>query len=115
MTQDFEKALTGEQEVQISVKKKDGKGRTVPVWFSVEGRTLELMPMYGQKTKWFKVVESSGNLEIRAKDAVKSASPKIVRDRKTIDAIKRRFGAKYGEGQVSKYYPNQDVALEVQI
>jgi hypothetical protein len=105
-----------EEEVLISfVRSKDGKTKTLPVWFTVNGGKFELLPMYGLKTKWFADVEKAGKIGLRVKEWNKSSEPKILRDSKVIDDIKRRFSMKYGEGQVKKYYPTSDIALEISL
>jgi hypothetical protein len=103
-----------EEEVRITfVSSKDGKKRSIPVWFTISEGKMELMPMYGFRTKWFLDVEKTGSLSLQVKDWKKDATPAIVQDPKTIADVKLRFSRKYGEDQVRRYYPNQDVALEI--
>jgi hypothetical protein len=105
-----------EEEVLISyVRSKDRKTKTIPIWFTVNGSKMELLPMYGLKTKWFADVEKAGTMDLKIKEWKKASKPKILRDSKAIDDIKRRFSVKYGEGQVKRYYPTQDVALEISL
>jgi len=106
-----------EEEVLITyVRSKDGKIRTIPIWFTVNGSKMELLPMYGLKTKWFVDVEKGAPLDLKIKEWRKKASrPKILLDSKAVDDIKRRFSVKYGEGQVKRYYPTSDVALEISL
>jgi hypothetical protein len=115
MTQGFEKVLEGEEEVRVTFARKAGGKRTIPIWFTVKGRTLELLPMYGLKTKWFADVEAAGSLELKVREQVKVASPKIIRDPEVVEEIKERFGVKYGEDNVRKYYPTSDVAFEISL
>lgn len=115
MAEEFVKALAGEEEVRISFARKNGKKRTIPVWFTLEGRTLELLPMHGLKTKWFMEVEKDGRFQVQAKGAVRSVSPKVVRDVESVTRIKKRFALKYGKDDVRRYYPTSEVALEVQV
>lgn len=112
----FAKSLAGEEEIQITVvRRKDGKKRILPIWFAVDGNTLQLLPMYGLKTRWFRDVEKSGSMEIRAKEEMKRAVPKVVRDQAKVDGVKLRFSRKYGEGEVRRYYPTSEVALEISL
>jgi hypothetical protein len=105
-----------DEEVMISfVKSKDGKIRTIPVWFAVYEGKMDLLPMYGSKTKWLGDVEKSGKIGLSIRDWRRESKPKILKDSKAIDDIKRRFSVKYGESQVKRYYPTQDVALEIQL
>jgi hypothetical protein len=106
--------LSREEEAQITfVKSKDGKKKTIPVWFTVNEGKVELLPMYGLKTKWFVDVEKSGNIELKVKDWKKEAKAIVVRDSADVNRIKRRFGNKYGENEVKRYYPTSEVALEL--
>lgn len=47
----FVKSLAGEGEVKISFLKRNGKRRTLTVWFALDGKQLELLPLSGLKTK----------------------------------------------------------------
>jgi hypothetical protein len=76
---------------------------------------MELLPMYGLKTKWLGDVEKSGTIGVSIKNWKMESKPKIVRDSKVIDDIKRGFSIKYGESQVKRYYPTSDVALEISL
>lgn len=108
--------LPQEDEVLISfTRSRDRKTRTIPVWFTVNGGKMELLPMYGLKTKWFVDVEKSGAVELKVKDWKKASRPRILRDSKAVGEIKRRFSAKYGGGRVKRYYPTSDVALEISL
>jgi hypothetical protein len=109
-----EDALLSEEEVLITfVRSKNGKTRTIPVWFTLNSGKMELLPMYGLKTKWFVDLERSGRVGLGVKGWKKDAKPTFVRDPKTVDEIKERFSVKYGKGKVKKYYPTSEIALEI--
>jgi len=107
-------ALSDEEEVRITIFKKDGKKRTIPVWFTVEGGKLKLLPMYGLRTRWFQDVEREGSIVVKAKSREERFRPKVVRDRQTIDGIVDSFAEKYGASS-RKYYATQDVALLIDL
>ncbi len=112
----FPKSLYGKEEIRISVvRRKDGKRRTLPIWFAVEGTTLQLLPMYGLNTQWFRDVEKNGTMEIRTGREMKSAAPRIIREPAAVDRVKQRFSRKYGSVEVRKYYPTSEVALEIRL
>jgi hypothetical protein len=112
-----ERSLTGpkdESEVQITyIRSKNGRRRKLPVWFTLNQGRMELLPMHGEKTKWFVDVEKSGKIELEVSGWKKEAKPKTVRDSGRVDEIKGRFSAKYGAGDVRRYYPTSEVALEI--
>jgi len=106
--------ISAEDEVQVTyLRSKTGKRRTIPIWFTLNEGKMELLPMYGLRTKWFADVEKAGSLEVEVKGWRKEGNPQVIRDLKAVERIKQRFAAKYGEGDVRRYYPNQDVALEL--
>ncbi len=111
----FAEALSGEQEVRITVVKSDGKKRALPIWFTVEGDRLQMLPMYGVKTLWFRAIEKSGSFTIVAKKESKEAKPEIIRDPKAVDRVKAKFAEKYGADDVKGYYPTSEVLLEVRL
>ncbi len=115
MSGDFAEALAVENEIKISFARKDGKRRTIPIWFTIEGGKLQLLPMYGTKTKWFADVERKGSVFVRSGELERSFKPRAIRDQKAIDGIKRNFAGKYGESDVRRYYLTQDVALEIDL
>ena len=111
---EFADALSGESEVNISfVRSKGGKTRTIPIWFAVEGASLQLLPMYGLKTKWYLDIEKSGKAQLSAKGQKLETAPKAVRDGARVEHIKANFAKKYGLGDVKKYYPTSEVAFEI--
>jgi len=108
--------LSQEMELDVAyARSKDGSTRVLPVWFTVNGGKVELLPMYGLKTKWIIDVERSGSLELRAKGWKKGAKPNVVRDGEAVEGIKERFALKYGREEVKRYYPTSEVALEIQL
>jgi len=104
--------LAGESEVQITfTSSRTKKARTIPVWFTIHEGRMELLPMYGLKTKWFVDVQRSGEVELRVKDWARRTKPSVIREAEEVSRIKRRFGEKYGIDDVKKYYPTSEVAL----
>jgi hypothetical protein len=113
---DFGRALSGEDEIQVTVvRPKDGSRRSLSVWFSVQGSKLELLPMYGLRTRWFRDLQASGKMEVKAKGRSRTTVPRIILDPAAVDETKRRFGLKYGQAEVTKYYPTSEVALEISL
>ena len=109
----FADSLLDEDELEVSVIRENGKTRTLPIWFTVKGSALHLLPMYGLKTLWYQDLERSGKLQLRAKTESIHTVPRIIRDSAEIERIKETFGQKYGKTDVSRYYPTSEVALEI--
>jgi len=110
----FVGALSGEKEIMITLVRKNGKKRTIPIWFVVDGKKMQLLPMYGLRTKWFQDFQREGSVTVKVKNQAKAFRPRVIRQQNTIDAIVSSFAAKYGENS-RKYYATQDVALEVDL
>lgn len=111
-----ERPAFDEEEVLITfVRRRSGKTKSIPVWFTVKDGKMELLPMYGLKTKWYADVEASGKIGLAIKGWRKDARPDVVKEAPVVDGIKGRFGAKYGVRNVKKYYPTSEVALKVPV
>lgn len=105
-----------EEEVQITyTRRRDGKPKSIPVWFTIKEGKMELLPMYGVKTKWFSAVEASGRIGLAIKQWKKDGEPVVVREPGKVDEIKGRFGTKYGRSNVKRYYSTSEVALVVPV
>ena len=78
-----------------------------------EGNTLFLLPVQGSDTNWYKNLLADPTLKISVNDAELTARGKPITDRNGVEDIVRKFKSKYGEGDVKKYYPKVDVAVEV--
>jgi hypothetical protein len=78
-----------------------------------EGNTLYLLPNYGSDTNWFKNLQVGPTLKISVNGEEIPARGKLITDTNRIDYIVGRFKSRYGE--LKKYYPKVDVAIEVQL
>jgi hypothetical protein len=95
--------------------RKSGRTISIPVWFVLEGDTLNLLPVQGSGTQWYKNVLK--NPSIRIKAGTEEAEFKAVpfTDTKQVSSVVEKFRAKYGAGDVKKYYSKFDVAVVAQI
>jgi hypothetical protein len=111
---DLHKRLKRAHEITLSVKgRKSGRDISRPVWFVHEGNTLYLLPVQGSDTNWYKNMLVDPTLKISANDVEISERGRRITDSNSVDDIVRKFNSKYGEGDVKKYYPKTDVAVEV--
>lgn len=113
---DLHQRLNEANEITLSVKgRKSGKDISRPVWFVSEGNTLYLLPVQGSDTNWYKNLQVDPTLKISVEGEEISEKGKQITDSKSVDGIVGKFRSKYGEGDVKKYYPKTDVAVEVQL
>jgi hypothetical protein len=111
---DLHQRLKRTYEITLSVKgRKSGRDISRPVWFVHEGNTLYLLPVQGSDTNWYKNLLVDPTLKISVNGVEISERARRITDSNRIDDIVRKFRSKYGEGDVKKYYPKTDVAVEV--
>ena len=113
---DLHQRLNRVSEIRLSVKgRTSGRDIPRPVWFVHEGNTLYLLPVQGSDTNWYKNLLVDSNLRISVNGTENTYSGKPITDSNRVEDIVRKFKSKYGEGDVKKYYPKVDVAVEVQL
>jgi hypothetical protein len=113
---DLRGALENAREVNLTVTgRKSGNESTRPVWFVQEGGTLYLMPVGGSGANWYKNVLKTTRIHLAAGGAEADTEATPITDSETVNEVVGKFGEKYGESQVSDYYPGQDAAVEVSI
>jgi len=105
-------------EIKLSVKgRRSGRDLPRPVWFVHEGNTLYLLPVQGSDTNWYKnmLADLSLKISISGGEEEISARGKPITDSNRVNDIISKFKSKYGEGDVKKYYPKFDAAVEVSL
>jgi hypothetical protein len=112
---DLYERLNRASEITLSVKgRRSGRDIPRPVWFVHEGNTLYLLPVQGTDTNWYKNFLADQTLKISVNGGTEtSVRGKQITDSNRVGDIVSKFKSKYGEGDVKKYYPKTDVAVEV--
>lgn len=113
---DFTKALRDREEITIAVKgRRSGREIKLPVWFTVEGTTLWLLPVYGSRTQWFRNVLVDPTITVRAGRQALTAAGRPSRARSTVQRVVEQFRKKYTAKLVAQYYERTDVVVDVPI
>jgi deazaflavin-dependent oxidoreductase (nitroreductase family) len=113
---DLKEALEGAREVQLTVTgRKSGDPSTRPVWFVEEDTTVYLLPVGGSGANWYKNVVQTPRIRLAADGAEVETEATLIDDASIVSDVKSKFSEKYGDSQVSQYYPDQDVAVEVSL
>jgi hypothetical protein len=114
LVEQFKQALKRTDEIQLTVTGRvSGRKISQPVWFVQEDDILYLLPVRGSDSEWFKNVLKNPTITLTARrvgltrDAIPITDPAKVRE------VVEKFRAKYGAGDVSKYYSKFDVAVAV--
>jgi hypothetical protein len=109
---DIHQKLNRVSEITLGVKgRKSGKDISRPVLFVHEDKTLYLMPNYGSDTNWYKNFLANQTLKISVSGQEIPARGKALTDGSKVRDVMNKFSSKYGD--VRKYYPKPDVAVEV--
>jgi deazaflavin-dependent oxidoreductase (nitroreductase family) len=104
------------RQINISVTgRKSGRKISIPVWFVWDEDQLYLLPVTGSDTQWYKNVLKKPVIRIDARGAEGEVKAAPVTDAKQVAAVVEKFRAKYGAGDVKKYYAKFDVAVVGQI
>lgn len=107
--------LSRYNEITISVTgRKSGRTISNPIWFVFQGDTLYLLPVRGSDTQWYKNVLKNPKLRIDARGAKAEIEAVPITDAKQVSSVVEKFRAKYGPGDVKKYYSKFDVAVIAQ-
>jgi len=113
---EFKKALDATHELEITVTgRKSGRAISLPVWFVREGDTLYLLPVKGSDTNWYQNVLKTPTMNISAQGAKITAKAKSITDRTQVNEVAEKFRAKYGAGEVKKYYSKFDACVEISL
>jgi hypothetical protein len=84
-----------------------------PVWFVHEGNNLYLLPNHGSDTNWYKNFLANQTLKISVSGEEIPATGKPITESSRVRYVMGKFSSKYGD--VRRYYPKPDVAVEVSL
>ncbi|HYM91347.1 MAG TPA: nitroreductase/quinone reductase family protein, partial [bacterium] len=111
---EFVKALRDREEISITVKgRRSGREVRLPVWFTLEGKTLWLLPMHGARTQWYRNVLAD---RMNTERAGRHALAVVAHPRRARTAVRRvveQFRKKYSAELVARYYDHSDAVVEV--
>src|SRR5271166_6176304 len=107
--------LSRYREIKITVTgRKSGRSISNPVWFVFEDPTLYLLPVQGSDTQWYKNVLENPEFRVAARDAEAELKAVPATDAAKVSSVVEKFRAKYGAGDVKRYYSKFDVAVLAQ-
>ena len=113
---DFETALKNTKEINITVTgRKSLRAISIPVWFTLEGDKLYLLPARGSNTQWYKNLSHNPAIRLTARGNQFSTNAIQITEPTQVQTIIDEFRKRYGAGQVNSLYSGFDVAVEVQL
>src|ERR1700684_3713291 len=108
----LEDHLSSSSEITITVTgRKSGRPISIPVWFVLEDDALDLLPVKGSDTQWYKNVLKNPTIRIKAGGAESEFKVVPVADAAQVSSVVEKFRGKYGANDVKKYYSKFDVAV----
>jgi len=109
---DLKGRLSRDSEIDLSVTgRKSGRTISQPVWFVWDEDKLYLLPVRGSDTQWYKNVLKNPTIRIDARCAEAEFDAVPITHAKQVASVVEKFRAKYGAGDVKKYYSKFDVAV----
>jgi deazaflavin-dependent oxidoreductase (nitroreductase family) len=109
---DLKDRLSRYREIELSVTgRRSGRTISQPVWFVWDEDKLNLLPVRGSDTQWYKNVLKNPAIRIDARGAEAEFNAVPITDAKQVASVVEKFRAKYGAGDVKKYYSKFDVAV----
>jgi deazaflavin-dependent oxidoreductase (nitroreductase family) len=107
--------LSRSRDINITVTgRKSGRTISNPVWFVLDDEKLYLLPVYGSDTQWYKNALKNPLIRIDARGAKAEFTAVPITDATQVASVVAKFRAKYGAGDVKKYYSRFDVAVLAQ-
>ena len=108
--------LSKSSEIEIKVVgRKSGRTISIPVWFVADDNEIDLLPVQGSATQWYKNVLENPSIRIKAGGAEGEFEAVPITETKLVSSLTEKFRKKYGAGDVKKYYSKLDVAVRVGI
>lgn len=104
--------LSRYREINITVTgRKSGRSISNPIWFVFDSGKLYLLPVKGSETQWYKNALKNPSIHFDARGAKGEFNAVPITEAKQVSSVVEKFRAKYGAGDVKKYYSNFDVAV----
>ncbi len=112
----LKESLSRSSEIKISVTgRKSGRTISIPIWFVFDDDKLYLLPVQGSDTQWYKNVLKNPSIRVSTRGAEAEVKAVPITEAKQVSSVVEKFRAKYGKGDVKKYYSKFDVAVVVQM
>lgn len=110
----FRRLLEGKRELTMTVRgRRSGRTHSLTVWFVLEGDTLHLLPVSGSDTDWYRNILTTAEMTLAVDGESLKVEPRPISESGLIEQVVKRFRAKYGAGEISRWYSKLDVAVEI--
>jgi deazaflavin-dependent oxidoreductase (nitroreductase family) len=114
--QQFIDALEESDEVDLTVVgRRSGQESTRPVWFVRAEGKVQLVPIHGTDSSWYRNIEAAPTVRLAAGGREVEATAIPVSEARRVSEIVDAFKAKYGSDTFERLYPKSDAAVEVSL
>jgi hypothetical protein len=112
----FKHGLKDARQIELTVTgRKTGNESSRPVWFTEEGERIYLLPVGGSGSNWYRNLVQTPRIELAVDEASTVAEATPITDFTAVNHVVETFRGKYGDSEVERYYPHQDVAVRVSL
>jgi deazaflavin-dependent oxidoreductase (nitroreductase family) len=95
------------------IGRRTGRSITLPVQFVHEENKILLLPFMGKKTGWYANLTKNPAIAIEIKGTKLKGNAELSTDGAMLARVVEKFKAKYGESNITDYYPTKDAFVEV--
>jgi len=114
IAEDFLKALANKRELEITVEgRRTRKTYSTPVWFVDQKNKIYLLPVKGSDTNWYRNIRINPNMTLTVGKKSLQVEAKPINEINRVKDVINMFSAKYGAGEIRKWYTKLDVAVEI--
>ena len=95
------------------IGRRTGRSITLPVQFVHEDNKILLLPFMGKKTGWYANLTKNPAITIDIRGTQLKGNAELSTDSAMLASVVEKFKAKYGESNITDYYPTKDAFVEV--
>ena len=105
------------RQINLIVKRRrTGNTRSFPIWFAMEGDTIQILPAFGTRTQWLKDVEVDDRVVIAFGDHQIQGNAQSHYSHEKVAEVRRRLEKKYGERVIARAgYTGLDAAVTISL
>jgi deazaflavin-dependent oxidoreductase (nitroreductase family) len=112
----FETALDTVDEIDLmTTGRVSGQPTSRPVWYVRQDQRLFLLPVTGSRSQWYKNLLKTPTIRLTAGESELAANAVPLTEPDVVRQVVELFRAKYGAGDVAQYYPNPNVAVQINL
>jgi len=97
------------------IGRRTGRSITLPVQFVHEENKILLLPFMGRKTSWYANLTKHPAITIEIRGTKLKGNAELSTDGAMLASVVEKFKAKYGERNITDYYPTKDAFVEVNV